>query len=141
MKTAIVYWSSTGNTKAMAETIAEGARAAGAEVDLLTAAEFDTARAGDYGTLAFGCPAMGAEELEDAEFAPMFEAVKPLLRGKRIALFGSYGWGDGKWMRNWEEDCVSAGCVFAADSVICNESPDDEAQDACRALGKVLAEG
>ena len=123
----------------MAEAVAEGAKSAGAETELLTAPEFDPNTAGDYDALAFGCPAMGAEELEDAEFAPMFDAVRPALKGKKIALFGSYGWGDGEWMRNWEEDCASAGCVFAADSVICNEAPDDDGLKACRALGAALA--
>ncbi len=139
MKTAVIYWSGIGNTEAMAEAVVEGARQAGAEVSLFTASEFDTSKVGDFDTLAFGCPAMGAEELEDSEFLPMFTAVKPSLKGKKIALFGSYGWGDGEWMRTWEEDCVGAGCVFAADSVTCNEAPDDEALDACRALGAALA--
>ncbi len=139
MKTAVIYWSGTGNTEAMAEAVVEGARQAGAEVSLFTASEFDTSKVGDFDTLAFGCPAMGAEELEDSEFLPMFTAVKSSLKGKKIALFGSYGWGDGEWMRTWEEDCVGAGCVFAADSVTCNEAPDDEALDACRALGAALA--
>ena len=139
MKTAVIYWSGTGNTQAMAEAVAEGAKNAGAEAELLTASEFDPKTAGDYDALAFGCPAMGAEELEDSEFAPMFEAVKPALKSKKIALFGSYGWGDGEWMRNWEEDCASVGCVFAADSVTCNEAPDDDALEACRALGAALA--
>ena len=139
MKTADIYWSGTGNTEAMAEAVVEGARQAGADVSLFTASEFDTSKVGNFDTLAFGCPAMGAEELEDSEFLPMFTAVKPSLKGKKIALFGSYGWGDGEWMRTWEEDCVGAGCVFAADSVTCNEAPDDEALDACRALGAALA--
>lgn len=139
MKTAVIYWSGTGNTEAMAEAVVEGAKQAGAEVSLFTASEFDTSKVGDFDTLAFGCPAMGAEELEDSEFLPMFTAVKSSLKGKKIALFGSYGWGDGEWMRTWEEDCIGAGCVFAADSVTCNEAPDDEALDACRALGAALA--
>ena len=83
---------------------------------------------------------MGAEALEETEFEPMFEGVKSHLSGKRVALFGSYGWGDGEWMRTWEDDCKSAGIVLACDSVICNEAPDDEATAACRNLGKALAE-
>ena len=81
---------------------------------------------------------MGAEELEDGEFAPMFDGCKDKLSGKKIALFGSYGWGDGEWMRNWEEECKSLGAVMACDFVICNESPDDEALAACKALGAAL---
>ena len=89
---------------------------------------------------ALGCPAMGAEELEETEFAPMFDAVKSALAGKSVGLFGSYGWGDGEWMRTWEEDCGAAGVNRVSDSVICCEAPDDEALAACRALGRKLAE-
>ena len=138
MKTAVIYWSGTGNTEKMAEAVVAGAKAAGAETVLLTAPEFTAADAEKYDTFAFGCPAMGAETLEEDEFAPMFESVKPALKGKKIALFGSYGWGDGEWMRTWETDCAAAGCVFAADSVICNEAPDEDALAACRALGAAL---
>ena len=94
---------------------------------------------GDFDAAAFGCPAMGAEELEDGEFAPMFDTCLPLLGGKKIALFGSYGWGDGEWMRNWEETCTAAGAVFAADSVIAHEVPQNNVLAACRALGAALA--
>lgn len=107
-KIAVVYWSGTGNTAAMAEAVADGVKEAGAEV------------------------------LEEDEFAPMFEACKANLSGKKIALFGSYGWGDGEWMRNWEETCINDGAVMASDFVICNEAPDDEAVEACKELGKAL---
>ena len=140
MKVAVVYWSSTGNTEAMAQAVVEGAKHAGAEAELFTAAEFDGAKMDEFDAVAFGCPAMGAEELEDGEFAPMFETCESKLSGKKIALFGSYGWGDGEWMRTWEEDCASAGIRLAADSVTCCEAPDDEALSACQALGKKLAE-
>lgn len=140
MKIAVVYWSSTGNTEAMAHAVVEGAKHAGAEAELFTAAEFDGAKMDEFDAVAFGCPAMGAEELEDGEFAPMFETCESKLSGKKIALFGSYGWGDGEWMRTWEEDCASAGIRLAADSVTCCEAPDDEALSACQALGKKLAE-
>ncbi len=139
MKVSIVYWSGTGNTKAMAEEVLAGAKAAGADATLFEASSFDASSAASYDALAFGCPAMGAEELEDAEFLPVFEACEGALRGKKIALFGSYGWGDGEWMRSWEERCASLGVTFAADSVICQEAPDDEACEACRALGAALA--
>ena len=135
-KIAIVYWSGTGNTEAMANFVAEGA---GGQADLFTPGEFSADLISSYSALAFGCPSMGAEQLEEAEFEPMFEAVKPRLSGKTIGLFGSYGWGDGEWMRNWEETCLGDGAVFAGDSVICNEAPDDEADAACIALGKKLA--
>lgn len=138
-KVAIVYWSGTGNTEAMANLVKAGAEKAGAEVDLITAADFSADKIGDYTAIGFGCPSMGDEELEDGEFLPMWEACEAGLKGKKIGLFGSYGWGDGEWMRNWEETCLGDGAVFAGDSVICNEAPDDEADAACIALGKKLA--
>lgn len=137
-KIAVVYWSGTGNTQAMAEAVLEGAKAGGAEADLFTASEFDDSKIDAYNAVAFGCPAMGAEVLEEGEFQPMFDSVEGKLGGKMIGLFGSYGWGDGEWMRNWEETCQTSGAVLACDSVTCNEAPDDEALDACRALGKTL---
>lgn len=138
-KVAVVYWSGTGNTKMMAEAVAEGARTAGAEVSLLTCGEFDGGMMGDYDAVAFGCPAMGAEVLEESEFEPMFAGCESALNGKKIALFGSYGWGDGEWMRNWEETCHGAGAELTCESVICNETPDDDGLENCRKLGAALA--
>lgn len=139
MKIAVVYWSSTGNTEAMAQAVVEGAKQAGAETELFTATEFDGDKMDGFDAVAFGCPAMGAEELEDTEFVPMFEGCEDKLSGKKIALFGSYGWGDGEWMRTWEETCQSKGANLACDSVICQETPDDDALDVCRKLGEALA--
>lgn len=138
-KTAVVYWSGTGNTEAMATKVVEGAQAAGADVSLFTAAEFDADKMDEFDSVAFGCPSMGSEQLEEDEFEPMFSGCEAKLQGKKIALFGSYGWGDGEWMRTWEETCRQDGAVLTYDSVICNESPDDEAENACLALGKSLA--
>lgn len=137
-KIAVVYWSGTGNTESMANAVAEGVKASGGEVSLFTASEFDASRMDEFDGVAFGCPSMGAEELEDSEFEPMFSSCESKLKEKRIALFGSYGWGDGEWMRNWEETCTGDGAVIACDSVICNEAPDDEAVEACKALGAAL---
>lgn len=137
-KTAIVYWSGTGNTESMANALFDGARERGGEVTLFTAAEFDASVLSSLDTVAFGCPAMGAEELEETEFAPMFESCLPFLDGKPIALFGSYDWGDGEWMRTWEETCVSAGAVLVSDPVICNNSPDEAGIQACMELGRSL---
>lgn len=138
-KVAVVYWSGTGNTEAMANAVAEGVRGKGAEAELIQSADFSAARMKEYDAVAFGCPSMGVEELEDTEFAPMFDEVEKSLMGKKIALFGSYGWGDGEWMRNWDERCQSAGAAMACDYVICNEAPDDDAVAACKALGEALA--
>ena len=124
----------------MAQSVADGAKAAGAEVAVFTCDSFNEAMIDDYDSIAFGCPSMGAEQLEEDEFEPMFSACLPKLSGKKIALFGSYGWGDGEWMRNWKEECENAGAVLVSEPVICNEAPDDEAIAACEALGKSLTE-
>ncbi len=137
-KVAIVYWSGTGNTEAMAQAVAEGVKAAAGEAVLLTAAEFDAGMADSFDAIAFGCPAMGAEELEESEFAPMFAACEPKLSGKKLGLFGSYGWGDGEWMRTWEDTCRGDGAQVIGEPVICNEAPDDDALSACKALGTAL---
>lgn len=138
-KVAVVFWSGTGNTEQMAEAVAEGAKSAGAEVTLANVNDFDSSSVADFDGIAFGCPAMGAEVLEDSEFEPVFNECESALSGKSIALFGSYGWGDGEWMRTWEETCNSAGAVLTAESVICNDAPDDEATANCNALGAALA--
>ena len=133
-KVAVVYWSGTGNTQAMAEAVAQASGGA-----LFTASEFGPEKLAEYEAIAFGCPSMGTEELEDSEFLPMFEAVKDGLADKKVALFGSYGWGDGEWMRNWEEDCKAAGAELACDSVMSNEGPGDAEVKSCEDLGAALA--
>ena len=137
-KIAVVYWSGTGNTQAMAEAVAEGASQAGAEVTVFEAVDFSPEQMGAFDAVAFGCPSMGAEQLEESEFEPMFTECEPMLSGKRIALFGSCGWGDGEWMRNWEQTCTADGAVLVCDSVICNEAPDEDGVEACKMLGKAL---
>ena len=139
-KIAVVYWSGTGNTEAMANEVAEGAKAAGAEVDVLTASEFGADKMDAYDAVAFGCPSMGCEELEDTIFEPMFASCESKLQGKKIALFGSYGWGDGQWMRDWEARMSGAGAtIVGGEGVICQEAPDADAIEQCKALGKALA--
>ncbi len=138
-KIAVVYWSGTGNTEAMAKNVVEGAKTAGAEVALFSAAEFNADMMDDFDAIAFGCPSMGAEQLEESEFEPMFKSCETKIKGKKIALFGSYGWGDGEWMRTWEKTCIDDGAVLACESVICNEAPDAKAEEDCKALGKALA--
>ena len=137
-KVAVVYWSGTGNTEMMAAQVKKGAEEAGAEVTMFTAAEFGPEKVDDFDAIAFGCPSMGAEVLEESEFDPMFTACEGKLGGKKIALFGSYGWGDGQWMREWEERCNGAGVTFATDYVIVNETPDADGDAACQELGKAL---
>jgi flavodoxin short chain len=137
-KVAVVYWSGTGNTEAMADAVAEGAREKGAEVSVFKAPEFSSGKVPEFDAIAFGCPAMGDEVLEDSEFDPMFSETEAALSGKKIALFGSYGWGDGQWMRDWEERCRSAGAELAADSVTANDAPGEEEIEQCRELGAAL---
>ena len=108
-KVAVVFWSGTGNTAAMANAVAKGAQAAGADVTKYDASNFSAGDVEKYDAIAFGCPAMGSEQLEDSEFEPMFDSVKGSLSGRNIALFGSYGWGDCEWMRSWEEGAGRCG--------------------------------
>ena len=138
MKVSIVYWSGTGNTELMAASAAEGAKRAGADVEMLTAAEAD-ASVLKSDALLFGCPAMGAEELEETEFEPFFSAIEGKLAGKKVGLFGSYGWGDGEWMRTWTERVKKAGGVMITDGVITNEAPDEAASAECEAFGEKAA--
>ncbi len=135
MKVAIVYWSGTGNTEAMATAVAEGVKSAGGEATLMVPGEFSVEKAAGFDAFAFGCPSMGAEELEEVEFAPMWDAVSSSLGGKRVVLFGSYGWGDGEWMRIWEDN---APCDID-ETYICHETPGSEEEAECRALGERLA--
>ncbi|MBQ3551990.1 MAG: flavodoxin [Clostridia bacterium] len=132
-KTAVVYWSGTGNTELMAQKVAEGAQAS-----IFTASEFNAKMMDEFDAIAFGCPSMGAEQLEESEFEPMFNECAHKLSGKKIVLFGSYGWGDGEWMRTWEDMCRAKGAVMVTDSFICNEAPDTDAQEMCVQLGKAL---
>ncbi len=138
-KTAIIYWSGTGNTEAMAQAVLEGARSVDPDTYMCTVSEISAADAAGYDTLIMGCPAMGAEELEESEFEPFFSNLEGSLSGKKAALFGSYGWGDGEWIRNWEERVTSAGAKLVCDSVIANETPNDDALEQCRQLGKNAA--
>ncbi len=123
----------------MAEAVAAGAEGKGAEVALFGASEFSEEKIPEFDAIAFGCPAMGAEVLEEYEFDPMFTDIESSLRGKKIGLFGSYGWGDGQWMRDWEERCRLASADLVAESVTANGTPDEEALDACRSLGEALS--
>ena len=139
-KVAIVYWSGTGNTEKMASCIAEGVKEAGGEAVMLAPGEFSAASFSDYGAVAFGCPAMGSEVLEEADFEPMFEGVEGALSGKRIALFGSYGWGDGEWMRKWQDRVTENGGILLGEGITANNTPDDDTLVLCRALGKAAAQ-
>lgn len=138
-KVAVVYWSGTGNTEAMADLVVEGIEAKGAQAEQIQAADFDASQIDNYDAIAFGCPAMGDEELEDTEFEPMYDECEPLLGSKKVGFFGSYDWNSGEWMDLWVERAEAAG-VSPVETVIAKDYPDDEAADACRHLGEVLAE-
>ena len=138
-KVAVVFWSQTGNTEALANAVADGAKAAGAEVSVLGFGDINSANLSDYDAVAFGCPAMGAEQLEETEVDPVFTELESSLSGKKIALFGSYGWGSGEWMEEWENRAKTAGADLACASVICNEAPDDDALANAKKLGEALA--
>lgn len=133
MKTAVIYWSGTGNTEAMAQAVAEGAGVEALSVSIFSGS------IEEYDAIAFGCPAMGSEVLEESEFEPYFSAIEGKLKGKKVALFGSYGWGDGEWMRSWEERVKEDGAILVGgEGVIANEAPSDDDLENCRTLGKAL---
>ena len=139
-KAAVIYWSMSGNTETMAAAVAEGLKNAGAEVDLKQVNEISADDALGYDLLALGCPAMGAEVLEESEFEPFFSALEGKLSGKKVALFGSYGWGDGQWMRDWQDRVDAAGAdLVGGEGVIANYEPDGGALEQCRQLGADLA--
>lgn len=137
----IVYWTGTGNTAMMAGHIADGVKAAGAEALLYNVSEVTVADLADEKAFALGCPSMGAEQLEEGEMEPFMEELESMISGKQIALFGSYGWGNGEWMEDWVSRCQSAGAtVVNGDGVICKDAPDEEAIASLTALGSSLAE-
>ena len=139
-KAAVIFWSQTGNTEQMANAIADGIREGGMEGDVLNVADTTPADAVKYAKIALGCPAMGAEVLEETEFDPFFTELESKISGLKVALFGSYGWGDGQWMRDWVERAQGDGAqVLNGEGLICNEAPDDDVQAACRKLGADLA--
>lgn len=138
-KIAVIYWSQTGNTESMANAVKDGIASAGAEVDLFSVSDISADKAAEYEKLALGCPSMGDEVLEESEFEPFFSDLEPKIKGKKIALFGSYGWGDGQWMRDWTERSKTAGAEIADDEgLIINETPDDDGIAKCNELGKAL---
>ncbi len=136
----IVFWSQGGNTAAMAAAVAEGVQEAGSKAEIINVSDASAADLQSMKGFALGCPAMGAEVLEEMEMEPFMCELEGSLAGKSVGLFGSYGWGDGQWMRDWEERCKAAGAaVVGGEGVICQETQDDGAIASCRALGRALA--
>ena len=139
-KINVVFWSQSGNTEAMANAIAEGIKEAGKEACVVEVGSASLKELEDSAVFALGCPAMGAEVLEESEMEPFVEGVEAFAGGKKIALFGSYGWGDGQWMRDWEERMGNAGATIVnGEGLICNETPEEDSLEECRNLGKMLA--
>ena len=139
-KAAVIFWSQTGNTEQMANAIAEGIREGGVECDLMNVADTNAAAAAGYDKLALGCPAMGAEVLEEAEFDPFFTELESKLGGRKVALFGSYGWGDGQWMRDWVQRANDDNAnVYTDEGLIINETPDADGLAKCKEFGKGFA--
>ena len=138
-KMAVIYWSMSGNTQAMAEAIAQGAEEAGAQVEVLPVGEVTPEQALTYEKLALGCPAMGAEVLEEEEFEPFFAQLEGRLAGRQGALFGAYGWGDGQWMRDWQARTEETGANLYDQGLMIHETPDEEGLARCRAMGAGFA--
>lgn len=138
-KIYVVYWSQTGNTEAMAEAVARGIRSEGKESAVVEVGSISPEELKEEAVFALGCPAMGAEVLEESEMEPFVETLETFVKGKTVGLFGSYGWGDGEWMRDWEARMQQAGAnVIGGEGVICQETPDQEALEKCEELGKIL---
>lgn len=139
-KIYVVYWSQTGNTEVMAEAVGQGIRESGREVETLTVSQITADTLKEAQAFALGCPAMGDEVLEESEMEPFMEQLDPMISGKQIGLFGSYGWGDGQWMREWQDRVMADGAVVAGgEGVIAQEMPDEDVLAACRNLGRILA--
>lgn len=132
---AIIYWSGTGNTEKMAEAVFQGAKSAGADVTLYNVNEFVSNNIDNFDVVAFGCPSMGAEVLEETEFEPVYNDCRKKLNDKTVGIFGSYGWGDGEWMRNWEQDLLQAGALLPEGYLIINETPDESGIENCKNYG------
>ena len=141
MSVSVVYWSGTGNTQTMAEAVAKGIEEAGGQANLMEVGSADAAVIAQESAFALGCPSMGAEQLEESEMEPFVEALEPLVSGKTILLFGSYGWGDGEWMRDWADRMKNAGAqLIREEGIIANEAPEDDVLEELKAAGKELAE-
>ena len=136
MSISVVYWSGTGNTQAMAEAVVEGIKAAGQEAELLEVGNADAKIVAAVDALALGCPAMGAEVLEESEMEPFVEELESLVSGKKILL-----WGDGEWMRDWADRMKKAGAqLIREEGIIANDAPEDDVLEELKEAGKELAE-
>ena len=139
-KSSLVYWSGTGNTQAMADYVVEGVKSAGAEVDVFEVTEANADDVLKSDVILLGCPSMGSEVLEEESMEPFMEEIEGGLSGKKVGLFGSYGWGDGQWMRDWQERVEGAGASMICDGIIVNGEPsDDSVIDELKSMGSNAA--
>lgn len=143
-KITVVYWSQSGNTEAMAKAIGQGVvdsqQEYGKEVEVVEVANANAEDLKEASVFALGCAAAGDEVLDEYEMEPFVAEVEKFADGKKIALFGSYGWGGGQWMRDWEERMTNAGATIVdGEGIICQDTPDDSVLEACKELGKKLA--
>ncbi len=136
MNAVIIYWSGTGNTEMMAKAIEEGAKGAGADVQLIEVSDATLDDVKNAEVVMMGCPSMGAEVLEETVMEPFVESLEGQVTGKKVALFGSYGWGNGEWMDDWNERMEGYGATLVVDSLILNETPDDDGLAQCQDFGK-----
>lgn len=139
-KVAIVYWSGTGNTESMANIISDSVKSNGGEPTLYSVTDFSASLVSGFDGIAFGCPAMGSEELEDTEFLPVFTECESELSGKKVALFGSYGWGSGEWLESWKETCLSDGANVTSTVMCCGEPSDETKEELNQLANSLLAE-
>jgi flavodoxin short chain len=134
----VIYWSGTGNTEMMAEAIGEGAKSGDANVKVVGVDKASVEDVTNAEVIALGCPSMGDEELEESEMEPFVDSIKDAVKGKKVALFGSYGWGSGEWMEDWQERMKGYGAELVGDGLIINETPDEDGLETCKDLGKKL---
>ncbi|WP_294403555.1 flavodoxin [uncultured Clostridium sp.] len=136
----IVYYSLSGNTKRMAELIADGIKMRGKDAELVDFESIGAEEAVNEEVIILGCPSQGVESLEESVVEPFVESLEGKINGKKVALFGSYGWGNGEWMKDWEERLESYGGKLIGEGLIINEMPEDENEQVCIDFGKMIAE-
>lgn len=138
-KIAIVYWSGSGNTEKMAEAIAKGAKNKSAEVECKSVDKASAAELANFDLIALGSPAMGSEVIEESEMEPFFVSVQKYLKGKKVAVFGSYDWGEGEWLETWGTRVKKGGADLVDNGLKIHLEPDDAGIAECEAWGAKLA--
>ena len=140
MQTIVIYWSGTGNTEMMAEALYEGIKENDQGARCLRVDEAMPEHVKEAEIIVLGCPSMGDEILEEDEMEPFIESIKDVVANKKVLLFGSYGWGDGEWMRDWEARMEGYQAHLIQDSLIINETPSQDDLEMCKEIGKKLSQ-